>query len=121
MEEALDALPAQLERLRQDRGATQVLDRIQAARRARARQDDIAEEQKPSKRLKGPSAVHEAERLELLRKQGKKDLSKDVKPKKSIAKGKTEKTVEDDPWGLGTPVVRRDWTQMKAPPLAIFS
>lgn len=95
-----------------------MLDRIQAARRARARQDDIAEEQKPSKRLKGPSAAHEAERLELLRKQGKKAPSKDAKPKKAAAKGKK---VEDDPWGLGTPVVRRDWTQMKAPPLAIFS
>jgi hypothetical protein len=96
-----------------------VIDRIEAARRARARQDDIAEEQKPSKRLKGPSAIHEAERLELLRKQGKKAPSKEAKrPAKAAAKGPT---VEYDPWGLATPVVRRDWTQMKAPPLAIFS
>ncbi|KAJ6581619.1 hypothetical protein B0H19DRAFT_1116025 [Mycena capillaripes] len=33
---------------------------------------------------------------------------------------KKKKRVDNDPWKLETPAVKRDWTQMKAPPLEMF-
>ncbi|KAK7025211.1 helicase C-terminal domain-containing protein [Favolaschia claudopus] len=33
---------------------------------------------------------------------------------------KQKKRVDNDPWKLETPAVKRDWTQMKAPPLEMF-
>ncbi|KAJ3557316.1 hypothetical protein NM688_g1536 [Phlebia brevispora] len=45
------------------------------------------------------------------------DSDDDAKAKRPAKKARRE---DSDPWKLGTPGVRRDWTQMKAPPLEMF-
>lgn len=40
---------------------------------------------------------------------------------KAPPKPKAVTLVAADPWALGTPAVKKDWTGMKAPPLAMFS
>ena len=42
-------------------------------------------------------------------------------PKKKKAKKSAEVVVDVDPWGLSSSEVRSDWTEMKSPPLMMFS
>lgn len=66
----MEALPAQLARLRsEDGGSKAVLNHIQATRKTRStikHVDDV-----PSKRLKGQGLIHEQQRLALLKADGK--------------------------------------------------
>lgn len=116
VEEALAALPDQIRLLQQKQGAKDVLAKIKEARKARDAHDDIAAEQAPSKRLKGPSADYARELAAHLKKSGEKPVKKPT-----AAKPKKATEVEKDPWNLGSSEVRSDWKQMKAAPLAIFS
>ncbi|KAF8216612.1 hypothetical protein K438DRAFT_1658017 [Mycena galopus ATCC 62051] len=49
------------------------------------------------------------------KKQTDDDSDDDAPPSK-----KKKKRLDNDPWKLETPAVKRDWTQMKAPPLEMF-
>ncbi|KAK4048042.1 hypothetical protein OIO90_005943 [Microbotryomycetes sp. JL221] len=115
VEEALEALPDQVRLLQQEDGPKKVLSAINAARKARSKKQDVVVE--PSKRLKGQAALFAQEKAAYLAKNGGKSKAPASAPKQS-AEAKME--VPSDPWELGTSAVAKDWTKMKAPPLAMF-
>lgn len=117
VDEALDALPAQIQRLQGEKGAKQVLAAINSSREKRREMVDIVDA--PSKRLKGQAAIDARERAVAAAKNGKAPPKVKAPPKPKAVKA--VKAVDADPWALGTSSVRSDWTEMKAPPLAIFS
>lgn len=109
----------QVKRLREKEGARSVLKAINASREARKKMEAIVVE--PSKRLKGQAAIFAKEKEAFLAAEAKGKQKKTAEPKTVKEKEDKASKVPDDPWDLGTTAVRKDWTQMKAPPLAMFA
>ncbi|EGN96836.1 hypothetical protein SERLA73DRAFT_93465 [Serpula lacrymans var. lacrymans S7.3] len=125
LERTLASLRRQVDLLKEE-GSTQVIKAIREARRRGKFSDELeAEIFVAPKRLKGKSyreAVPES----------KKENSKlDIKehfPAKPNRSGLTpevllpapKKRKDTDPWGLESAAVKKDWTQMRAPPLETF-
>ncbi|KAK4703476.1 hypothetical protein P7C70_g2742, partial [Phenoliferia sp. Uapishka_3] len=107
--EASAALPAQIDRLRNE-GAAAALAHIKTCRKNTV---ELAEE--PEKRKKGAAYAAQQARLEASKKPGQK--IPEPKPVK-VKKEKKAVETETDPWNLAK---TKDWTDMKAPPLAMFA
>ncbi|GAA6033422.1 hypothetical protein JCM8097_006743 [Rhodosporidiobolus ruineniae] len=114
VDEALKALGVQVARLREE-GAKAVDEQISLTRENRndhLEQEDVI----PDRKKANKKAKKDKEEEDL----------KDVKPRKlppkptSFGRAKNEQ-VNDKDWKLDSKEVRKDWTQMKCPPLAMFS
>ncbi|KAM0792935.1 hypothetical protein ACM66B_002694 [Microbotryomycetes sp. NB124-2] len=116
VEESLEALPGQVRLLRSTDGPQKVLAAVNEARKARSKKQDVVVE--PSKRLKGQAALFAQEKAAFIAKNGGKAKAAPAPSKPQ--KWDTKFEVPADPWDLGTAAVKKDWTQMKAPPLAMF-